>query len=137
MKVVELEMEKAKNISKENPDSWGKSMLSRILTEMSNEGKTGCVYAEHPSENKGFYYTPEKQNLIIKRENARLIIPDQSIYVHQFINYIIRKVFYQESGWITAGLLAIQFSDEDKKRYFCVFARCSGRLGDFIKIDQF
>lgn len=137
MKILELELEKTKNIPKRDSELWGRSMLSRILTEMSNEERKGCVYAEFPSDKEGFYYTPEHESVIIKRKESQLIIPDQSSSVHLFIGYVIRQLFGLKKGWTISGLLGVKFSDEDRQRHFCVFARRSGKLGDFIQIDQF
>lgn len=75
--------------------------------------------------------------MLNKRAESRVVAPEQSKYIHEFISYLNREVFQQSHSSMLAGLLEVIFEDEEKPRHFTVYSRRSGALGDFLQIDQF
>lgn len=132
-----IHLSKSKNISNENRQEWGMSLLTRLLTELCNESKGGSIYAENPSEEPGFKLTINKEKVLHKVSPYRVIAPDQSSKVNAFIGFINGVVFEQSPATMAAGVLEVVFDDEETPRRFTVFSRRSSALGDFIQIDQF
>mgnify|MGYP001614119182 FL=1 len=135
-----IELEKQLDLPAIGREGWEKGLLVRLLTELakSNE-RTGSVYAEMNNTGTAveFRATERTERFLTKASTYNTIATYNNSVLNRFVGYVNKTLLSSEYGSMGCGILEAHFKGETHPRRFAIFARRSGRLGDFIQIDQF
>ena len=131
-----LQLNKTSNLPSFKKDGWDKLLLSRLLTEISVK-RGGSIYAESEGDFVEFRVTQQKEKMLNKGSEYKVITKNTPSILNRFITYINKDIFKLSPSSMCAGILEVKFDCEDRSRLYTVYSRRSGAMGDFIQIDQF
>ena len=131
-------LDKTKNLESTDSENWESSLFARVVTELADEEHyLGSAYAEADSSTFEFKVSKNTERMLSKSLPFVVVAKYQSNLLTKFSMFVIKSVLKANDTTTASGIVKVKFSDEEHERAFFIAARYSGKVGDYVQIDQF